>query len=95
VTTTKLTFTALALLLAVTGGPAWDVGLHSTRQLDANSTSATGLLDLDGDMVCLTPGKPKQISETGFEKGPDELWVYGEPHLAYVFTDGVVTGFKD
>ena len=50
---------------------------------------------MTGDMVRLTLGKPKQISETGFDKGPDELWVYGEPHLAYVFTDGVVTGFKD
>jgi hypothetical protein len=47
------------------------------------------------DMVRLTWGKPKQVSKTGFETGPDELWVYGEPKLAVIFTDGVVTGFQD
>jgi hypothetical protein len=50
---------------------------------------------MTGDMVRLTLGKPKQIGETGFDKGPDELWVYGEPVLAYIFTDGVVTGFQE
>jgi hypothetical protein len=69
--------------------PGWP---DAMKQAIRNGDVVPGM---DAAMVRLSWGKPKQVSKTGFAKGPDELWVYGEPHLAVVFEDGVVTGFKD